>query len=123
MNLDEGLKLLREAVQASPRDGHIIDSLGWAYYKLGRYDEAVRELERAIELLPGDPVINDHLGDAYYRVGRKLEATFQWNHARDSNPEPEDRDRILKKIARGSLDEAKPAEVVTEADKAKRDGG
>ena len=109
MNLDEAFRLLRKAVDATRGDGYIVDSLGWAYYKLGRYDEARRELETAIELKPGDPVINDHLGDIYWKVGRKLEATFQWNHARDLKPEPEDLERILKKIANGLDDDAKPA--------------
>ncbi|MBK9083432.1 MAG: tetratricopeptide repeat protein, partial [Rhizobiales bacterium] len=82
--------------------------LGWAHYRLGRYDEAVKELERAIELKPSDPVINDHLGDAYWKTGRKLEATFQWNHARDLKPEPDDLVKILKKIQDG-LDEVEKA--------------
>jgi tetratricopeptide (TPR) repeat protein len=106
-NIDEAFKMLQKAVELSPRDGMIIDSLGWAYYRLGRYDDAVRELEKAVELKAGDPVINDHLGDAYWKVGRKLEARFQWNHAKDSNPEHEDLIKILKKIDNG-LDEAKP---------------
>ena len=109
MNLDEGLRLLRRAVELRPEDGYIIDSLGWANYRLGRYEEAVRDLERAIESKPGDPVINDHLGDAYWHIGRKLEAQFQWNHARDLKPEPEDLDRILKKIEHGLVEEPKPA--------------
>lgn len=100
-NIDEAFKLLQNAVELSPRDGMIIDSLGWAYYRLGRYEDAVRELERAIELKPGDPTLNDHLGDAYWKVGRKTEARFQWNHARDSNPEPEELEKILKKIENG----------------------
>lgn len=107
-NIDEAFKMLTRAVELAPRDGMIIDSLGWAYYRMGRYDEAVRELEKAVELKAGDPVINDHLGDAYWRVGRKLEAKFQWNHAKDSNPEHEDLVKILKKIDSG-LDDAKPA--------------
>ncbi len=61
--------MLRKAVDLRPEDGYIVDSLGWAYYKLGKYEDAVRELERAIELKPADPVINDHLGDAYWKVG------------------------------------------------------
>ena len=64
----------------------IIDSLGWAYYRLGRYDDAVRELEKAVELKAGDPVINDHLGDAYWKVGRTLEAKFQWNARQGLEP-------------------------------------
>lgn len=109
MNLDEAFKMLKRAVEQRPTDGYIVDSLGWAYYRLGRYDEAVRLLEKAVELKPADPVINDHLGDAYWRVGRKLEATFQWNHARDLKPEPEDLPKILRKIEAGLEEEPKPA--------------
>jgi len=83
MHLQEALGMIEEAVSAAPRDGYIVDSLGWAYYKLGRHDEAVSTLERAVRLLPNDPEINDHLGDAYWEVGRKREARFQWTIARD----------------------------------------
>ncbi|MGJ0621344.1 MAG: tetratricopeptide repeat protein [Methylocystis sp.] len=100
-NLDEAFKMLRRAVDLRQRDGYVVDSLGWAYYRLGRYDDAVRELEKAIDLKPSDPVINDHLGDAYWRIGRKLEAHFQWNHARDLNPDPDDLPKILDKIKNG----------------------
>jgi tetratricopeptide (TPR) repeat protein len=109
LNLDEAFPMLRRAVELRPTDGYIVDSLGWADYKLGHYDEAVKELERAIDLKPSDPVINDHLGDAYWRVGRKLEAHFQWNHARDLGAEPADMPKILDKIAHGLSADDKPA--------------
>lgn len=118
VNLDEAFRMLRRAVDLRQRDGYIVDSLGWAYYRLGRYDDAVRELERAIDLKASDPVINDHLGDAYWRVGRKLEAQFQWNHARDLNPDPDDLPRILDKIKNGLSDTPTNA-----GDKAKNPGG
>ena len=114
LNLDDSFRLLRRAVELRPNDGYVIDSLGWAHYRLGRYDEALRELEKAIELKPGDPVINDHLGDVYWRVGRKLEAQFQWNHARDLKPEPDDLEKILKKIDKGLEEPAKPAAAEAE---------
>jgi len=120
MNVAEAFKMLRRAVELRPTDGYIIDSLGWAYYRLGQYPEAVRELEKAIELKASDPVINDHLGDAYWRVGRKLEAKFQWNHARDLNPEPEDLEKILKKIENGLEDEPTPAAA---SNASAKDGG
>ncbi len=113
VHLDEAFKMLRRAVELQPEDGYIVNSLGWAYYKLGHYDEAVKLLERAIELKPGDPVINEHLGDAYWRVGRKLDATFQWNHARDLNPDPEDLPKILSKIDKGLPDASPPTAVQT----------
>jgi tetratricopeptide (TPR) repeat protein len=106
-NLDEGLNMIRSAVDQRPNDGYIVDSLGWAYYRLGRYDEAVTQLERAVELKPEDSVINDHLGDAYWKVGRKLEATFQWSHARDLDPEPVNLDKIVKKLENGLTDAGK----------------
>jgi tetratricopeptide (TPR) repeat protein len=109
MNYDEALAMIEKAVELEPTDGYIIDSLGWVYYKLGRYDEAVEQLERAVSIRAEDPTINDHLGDAYWKVGRKLEARFQWQHARDLGPEPEDLPRILDKIANGLPDDATPA--------------
>ena len=101
INLDQGVEMIRKAAKLRPDDGPIVDSLGWAYYRLGRYDEAVVQLERAIELMPQDPVINDHLGDAYWKVGRRLEAGFQWAHARDLKPEPDDLTKIVQKIDKG----------------------
>jgi tetratricopeptide (TPR) repeat protein len=116
MNLEEGLQLIQKAVDLRPSDGYIVDSLGWAYYRLGKFEDAVRELERAVSLKPDDPVLNDHLGDAYWRVGRKLEATFQWAHARDMKPEPDVLASVQKKLAEGlppldakAAEDARPA--------------
>ena len=108
IKLEQGLELIKKAVEARPQDGYIVDSLGWAYYRLGRYDEAVTQLEQAVKLRAEDATINDHLGDAYWRAGRKLEATFQWAHARDSKPEPEDLVRIEEKLKNGLPDEKDP---------------
>jgi tetratricopeptide (TPR) repeat protein len=120
INLDEGMKMIRRAVDQRPDDGYIVDSLGWAYFRIGNYEDAVKNLERAIDLKPEDPTINDHLGDAYWRVGRKLEARFQWAHARDLKPEADELPKIEAKIASGLPDDASPASA--EADKKKDDG-
>jgi hypothetical protein len=80
----------------------------------------VKNLERAIDLKPEDPTINDHLGDAYWRVGRTLEAKFQWAHARDLKPEPEDLPKIEAKIANGLPDDASSSSA-SSADKKKDD--
>lgn len=100
-NLDEAFKMLRRAVEQQPTDGYIVDSLGWAYYRLGQYDKALQLMEKAVDLKAADPTINDHLGDVYWRLGREREARFQWNHTRDLNPEPEDLPKILEKIEKG----------------------
>jgi tetratricopeptide (TPR) repeat protein len=101
INLEEGLEMIQKAVDLRPSDGYIVDSLGWAYFRLGRFDDAVREMERAVSLKPEDPVLNDHLGDAYWRVGRKLEATFQWNQARDLKPDPDVLAALQQKLVKG----------------------
>jgi len=126
VNLDEAFKMLRRAVDLRPNDGYIVDSLGWAHYKLGHYQEATEALEKAIDLKPADPVVNDHLGDAYWRVNRRIEAHFQWNHARDMQPEPEDLPRILDKIEHGLPDQpsaAAPAPSPADAPSATQSGG
>jgi len=109
--LDKAVQMIRRAVELRPNDGYIVDSLGWAYFRLGRYEEASTELERAIELKPEDPVINDHLGDTYWKVGRELEARFQWRHARDNKPEPEDLVKIEEKLKDGLKSDGAPSKA------------
>jgi Flp pilus assembly protein TadD len=101
MNLDKAMEMIKKAVAASPNDGYIVDSLGWAYYKMGRYDEAVDTLEKAVQLASTDPEINDHLGDAYWRAGRTAEARFQWNIAASVDKEGNVKKRVEPKLANG----------------------
>ncbi len=119
INLDEGMKMIKRAVDQRPDDGYIVDSLGWAFFRIGNFEDAVKNLERAIDLKPEDPTINDHLGDAYWRVGRTLEARFQWAHARDLKPEAEELPKIEAKIANGLPEDTSSA---ASADKKKEDG-
>src|SRR5712672_3622676 len=120
INLDEGMKMIKRAVDQRPDDGYIVDSLGWAYYRIGNYEDAVKHLERAIDLKPEDPTINDHLGDAYWRIGRTLEAKFQWAHARDLKPEPEELPKIEAKMENGLPEDTSSS--AASADKKKEDG-
>ncbi len=106
-NLLPALEMIQRAVAAAPNDGYIIDSLGWAYYRLGRFDEAVKQLELAVQLRSTDPEINDHLGDAYWRAGRKLEARFQWNIASSVDKEGAVKERVAIKL-RDGLDAVPP---------------
>jgi len=101
MNLDKAMEMIQKAVAASPNDGYIVDSLGWAYYKMGQYDQAVNTLEKAVQLASTDPEINDHLGDAYWRAGRTAEARFQWNIAASVDKEGNVKKRVEPKLANG----------------------
>lgn len=108
-NLKQGMALIEKAVALKPDDGYIVDSLGWAHYKVGNYKESVRYLERAVELRPEDPVLNDHLGDALWRVGREREARFQWEQSLTLKPEMEDANRTKRKIDNGLVEKRQAA--------------
>ena len=122
-NLEEALEMIEQAVEARPDSGYIVDSLGWALYRLGRYEEAVGHMERAAELMPVDPIVNDHLGDVYWAVGRRMEARFQWHRAlsliKPGETEDVDPDRIRRKLEVGldqvlSEEGAPPLEVAND---------
>jgi len=100
-NLKDALGMIQRAVALRPNDGYIVDSLGWAYFRLGDFPQATAFLERAIELLPEDPTINDHLGDAYWRTGRLAEARYQWRRALQFQPEADEVKGIQAKLDHG----------------------
>lgn len=109
--LDQALDMIQRATDADPQNGAIVDSLGWAFYRLGRLPEAVETLERAVALEPGDATINDHLGDAYWSVGRAREARFQWSRALSFDPAEADAERIRAKLDHGPEEAAQPLDV------------
>ncbi len=110
--LAEAMEMVKRAVAANPRSGAMVDSLGWAYYRIGDYRRAVEKLEEAVLLSPADPEINNHLGDAYWRVGRQIEARFQWSRALSLEPTPEIKADAEAKLKAG-LPPAKPGAVAS----------
>jgi Flp pilus assembly protein TadD len=105
-HLQEGLAMIRRAAEIRPMSGAIIDSLGWAYYRLGDYAQAVDWLEAAVRLEPADATLNDHLGDAYWRTGRRIEARYQWQRA--MTLDPDDPEPIRLKVENGLPNVASP---------------
>ena len=99
--LDQAMRMILMAAEKSPDSYHIIDSLGWAYYKTGNFEKALLYLERAMELESTDPIVNDHLGDVLWMLGRKREAKFQWKKSLSFKPEPVDQKKTEDKLAFG----------------------
>jgi Flp pilus assembly protein TadD len=99
--LPEAMAMVEKAVAANPKSGAMIDSLGWAHYRLADYKKAVEFLEQAVELDAGDPEINNHLGDAYWRVGRRDEAQFQWRRVLTLDPDAKIKADAAGKLASG----------------------
>lgn len=106
INLAQAKVMIEKAVAQLPKDGYIIDSLGWAFFRSGDYVTAVDVLERAVELHPEDAAINDHLGDALSKVGREEEARFQWQRALISDPEPELKQELERKLGGGGTQDS-----------------
>ncbi|WP_297732644.1 tetratricopeptide repeat protein [uncultured Maricaulis sp.] len=99
--IEEAFAMIQQAADADPSNGNVIDSLGWAHYRLGHYEAAVEALERAAALAPGNATANYHLGDAYWQVGRELEAGFQWRRTLDLDPRPEQREGLEYRLTHG----------------------
>jgi tetratricopeptide (TPR) repeat protein len=78
LRLEESLNLILQALEREPGNGAYLDSLGWAYYKLGRYEEAEKSLRRAVDKTPRDPTVHDHLAEALMKRGKIGEAVEQW---------------------------------------------
>ena len=99
--LGEATALIERAAKLRPGDGGVIDSLGWALYRQGRYAEAVTTLERASGLESVDPTITEHLGDGYWRIGRRIDARFRWRAALDLGPSARQKTAIMAKLDYG----------------------
>ncbi len=106
INVEQGLALIEKALRIQPNNGNYIDSLGWAYFRLEKYDEAIDQLKRAATIETGHPIILDHLGDAYAKKGMNQKALDAWRRALDAGRDhpfeftPEFKQTLADKIRR-----------------------
>ena len=105
MQLEEALGYIKRAVDLDPANGAYLDSLGWAYFRLGKYDLAEENLLKASQKINTDPTVHDHLGDLYQKTGRlKLAAAnweralTEWNRTISAEVDPGDVARVQKKL-------------------------
>ena len=117
LHLDRALELVRRALEKDAENAAYIDTLGWIYFRQGRFEEALAELRRAVELEPEEPEILDHYGDALHALGRTDEALPQWKRAFARQP---DSAAIREKLMRHGVDLA-PLEREAEALKSERE--
>ena len=81
VRLEESVKYIQQALNLDPVNGAYLDSLGWAYFKMGRYDLAAPPLEKAASKIQDDPTIHEHLGNLYLRMGKTAKAQEEWQRA------------------------------------------
>jgi len=114
IKLEEALGLIRKAVDLDPANGAYLDSLGWAYFKLGKYESAEDSLIKAAQRIDTDPTVQDHLGDLYQKTGRlKLAAAHweraisEWNKTVAAEVDQNDVARVQKKLESAKMKLAK----------------
>ncbi len=80
LKIEKALQMLGRANRLKTNDPYIIDSLGWALFKLKKYKESKEYLQQALSLMPADPIVNDHFGDVLWKNGNEIQARYYWNY-------------------------------------------
>ena len=80
IKINKSLAMLEKANNLKSNDPYIIDSLGWALFKLAKYEDSKKYLQTAVTLMPADPIVNDHYGDVLWKNGDKIQARYYWNY-------------------------------------------
>lgn len=95
MNLDKALELVTDALVKNPENGAYLDTIGWIYYKMGRYEDAVEFIHKAIEQRENSPVVLEHLGDVYFKLDELAKAKLYWKLSLEQDP---DNESLKKKL-------------------------
>jgi len=102
VKIKKSLNMLKKANNLRPNDPYIVDSLGWALFKLERYKESKNYLQTAVTLMPGDPIVNDHYGDVLWKNGNEIQARYYWNYVLNLEKTENDlKKNIEKKLIKG----------------------
>ena len=102
IKIKKSLEMLEKANKLKSNDPFIIDSLGWALFKLKRYEDSKDYLQLAVRLMPADPIVNDHYGDVLWKNGKKLQARYYWNYVLNLEKTEKDlREKIKEKLTKG----------------------
>ncbi len=96
--LGEAEQLIVKALQLSPEDPFIIDSMGWVLYRKGDNAAALTQLQRAYSIRP-DPEIAAHLGEVLWMLGRRDEARRTWQEAAKAHPGNEVLAEVIKRFS------------------------
>ena len=102
VKIEQSLKMLEKANNLKSNDPYILDSLGWALFKLKRYEDSKHHLQSAVKLMPSDPIVNDHYGDVLWKSGNKIQARYYWNYVLSLEDTEEDlKNNIKNKLILG----------------------
>jgi tetratricopeptide (TPR) repeat protein len=100
LQLDRSLRMSEEAVKLVPDNDSYLDTYGWIFYQMGKYEDALKYIKKAIDQGSKSPVITEHLGDVYFKLNQKDQAMLYWQKAVDFGNASDD---LKAKIKRGAL--------------------
>ena len=102
VKIKKSLSMLERANKLKSNDPYIIDSLGWALFKLKRYKESKNYLQLALRLMPADPIVNDHYGDVLWKNGNEIQARYYWKYVLNLEKAEKDlKEKVQKKLIKG----------------------
>ncbi len=84
--LDEAARYIRRALDITPEDPAVIDSMGWLYFRQGNLAEARQYLEQAYARFK-DPEVAAHLGEVLWLLGEREHARKVWSLALEQDPD------------------------------------
>jgi tetratricopeptide (TPR) repeat protein len=114
IHLEDAYSLIQRALALKPESGYIMDSLGWVYYKSGKYPEALEMLLKASEIVKDDPTILEHIGDVYLAIGVTEKAQEYWAKSLGYHEKGEDeglKERVVQKIKEVGYRDGKTGET------------
>ena len=102
VKIEQSLSMLEKANKLRSNDPYIIDSLGWALFKLKRFEESKKYLQLAVRLMPGDPIVNDHYGDVLWKNGNEIQARYYWNYVLNLEKAEDELKKVIEeKLTKG----------------------
>ena len=93
----EGYELIEQALQQTPDNGAVLDSMGWALHRLKRDEEALEYLEHASRRI-SDPEVDSHTAAVLVALGREDDARARLMRAIERYPNNDELKERLQKL-------------------------
>jgi tetratricopeptide (TPR) repeat protein len=100
LNLDKAMEYVTSALELDAKNGAYIDTLGWIYFKQGKYSEALEQIRNASEIIKDDSTITEHLGDICSALKEKEKAVSYWKQSFLLDPTSE---AVAKKLSENGI--------------------
>jgi Tfp pilus assembly protein PilF len=81
LQLHRALEMSKQAVAAEPDNAAYLDTYGWIFFRLEKYEDAALYIEKSIATGKASSVVHEHLGDVYLKLGQKQKALELWEKA------------------------------------------